>query len=210
MQVTTSCSWIWKAILKQRDSLLQIQGWEDMKGSMITRKVYQVLKVDYPSVDWKVTMYQNFARPRAIFTFWLTCHGRLATKDRLRKFGVNVETTCCFCNHEESIDHLFFRCHAMKVIWQKVLHWMQIDRTPLDWHDELCWITRHSKGKGWRAQLIKAAAAETIYMLWKYRNDTCFANQVHDRNIDADIINTLVYRGWGHTKLRKHIAILLL
>jgi hypothetical protein len=87
---------------------------------------------------------------------------------------------------------------------------MQIDRTPLEWHDELCWITRHSKGKGWRAQLLKAAAAETIYMLWKYRNDRCFDNQIQDRNIDADIINTIVYRGWGHTKLRKHIAVLLI
>jgi hypothetical protein len=124
MQATTSCSWIWKAILKQRESLLQIQGWEHMKGRMITRMVYQVLKVGYPSVDWKVTMYQNFARPRAIFTFWLACHGRLATKDRLRKFGVNVEATCCFCNHEESIDHLFFGCNSMRVIWQRVLHWM--------------------------------------------------------------------------------------
>jgi hypothetical protein len=98
----------------------------------------------------------------------------------------------------------------MKVIWKKALLWMQIDRTPLEWHDELLWITRHSKGGGdWRAQLLKAAA-KTIYMLWKYKNDTCFDNQIHNRNIDEDIINTIVYRGWGLTKLRKHIAFILI
>jgi hypothetical protein len=57
MSVNNSCSWIWKAILKQRDSLLQIQGWEHMKGNVITRKVYQSLKMDHPSVEWRVTMY---------------------------------------------------------------------------------------------------------------------------------------------------------
>jgi hypothetical protein len=116
MPVSNSCSWIWKVILKQRDTLLQIQGWEHMKGKMITRMVYKLLRVDYPSVAWKVTMYHNFARPRAIFTFWLACHGRLTTKDRLRKFGLNVEVTCCFCNHEETVDHLFFSYNSMKVI----------------------------------------------------------------------------------------------
>jgi hypothetical protein len=87
---------------------------------------------------------------------------------------------------------------------------MNVDHIPLEWHDELQWITRHSKGKGWRAQLLKVAAAETIYMLWKHRNDTCFDNNIHNTNIDEDIINTIVYRGWRCTKLRKHIALMLI
>jgi hypothetical protein len=47
----------------------------------------------------------------------------------------------------------------------------QIDHVPLEWGDELCWITKHTKGKGWRAKLLKSAAAEAVYTLWNYRND---------------------------------------
>jgi hypothetical protein len=53
-----------------------------------------------------------------------------------------------------------------------------------------------AKGKGWKARLLKsAAAAEAIYTIWKYRNDVCFGDQVHNTNIEDDIINTIVYRG---------------
>ncbi|CAJ2669420.1 unnamed protein product [Trifolium pratense] len=210
MPVNQSCSWILKTILKQRESIPYIQGWENMKGKAITRTIYKLLREDYPLVDWKTVMYQNMARPRAVFIFWLACHSRLATKDRLLKFGLNVNLQCCFCNQEESINHLFFGCTDMKLVWQKVLQWLQVDHVPMAWSGELRWITRQSKGKGWKAQLLKSAAAETIYALWKYRNDVCFGNKVYNTNIDEDIINTIVYRGWRIAKFRKHIAHLLI
>ncbi|XP_045815732.1 uncharacterized protein LOC123909010 [Trifolium pratense] len=210
MPVKPSCSWILKAILKQRELLPNIQGWEHVKGKTITRKVYKVLREDYPLVDWKTVMYQNIARPRAVFIFWLACHSRLATKDRLLKIGLTVNLQCCFCTQEETINHLFFGCTELKHIWQKVLRWLQVDHVPMEWSAELKWITKHSKGKGWKAQLVKSAAAETIYALWKYRNDVCFGNKVYNTNIDDDIINTIVYRGWRNAKLREHIAHLLI
>jgi hypothetical protein len=98
----------------------------------------------------------------------------------------------------------------MKIIWHKVLQWMNFDHSPLEWDEELRWITRSSKGKGWKALLLKCAAAETIYALWKYRNDVCFGNGVNNTKIEDDIVNTIVYRGWMNTKLRKHIAHLLI
>jgi hypothetical protein len=140
----------------------------------------------------------------------MACHGRLATKDKLRKFGVNLDVKCCFCNQEETLNHLFFSCTVMRHVWQKVLQWLHVDHTPLEWTDELIWLTRQSKKKGWKAQLLKVAAAETIYMLWKYRNDICFDNQVHNTKIEEDIINTIVYRGWCYPKLRKHVALMLI
>jgi hypothetical protein len=92
-----------------------------MKGKVITRKTYDYLREDYPMVDWKVTMYRNIARPRAIFIFLMACHGKLATKDRLCKFGVTTDGKCCFCRKDESLNHLFFGCSSLKIIWHKVL-----------------------------------------------------------------------------------------
>jgi hypothetical protein len=145
-----------------------------------------------------------------MFTFWMACHCRLATKDRLHKFGVSVGLRCCFCNRDESINHLLFGCTELKIIWQRVLSWLQIDHVPMEWNNELKWITRLSKGKGWKARLLKSAAAETIYTLWNYRNDVCFGNKIYNTKIDIEIINTIVYRGWRCHKLREHIAHLLI
>jgi hypothetical protein len=107
------------------------------------------------------------------------------------------------------MNHLFFGCPDLKLIWHSVLSWIQIAHAHMEWNEELCWITRGSKGKGWRAQLLKSVAAETIYTLWNYMNDFCFGNRVHNTNIEETIINTIVYRGWLHPKLRGHIAQLL-
>jgi hypothetical protein len=63
----------------------------------------------------------------------------------------------------ENINDLFFGCIELKSIWQKVLRWLKVDHVPMEWNEELRWITRFSKGKGWKAQLLKSAAAETIY-----------------------------------------------
>jgi hypothetical protein len=147
MPLKSTCFWILKVIIHQRDALIQIQGWQQMRCKIITRKVYNFLRNDYPVVDWKVTVYGNI-RPRAIFIFWLACHGRLATKDRLGKFGVTVNMQCCFCSKEETLNHLFFGCHVLRAIWCKVLSWLQLDHVLMEWSDELCWITQHSKGRG--------------------------------------------------------------
>ncbi|KAK2423649.1 hypothetical protein QL285_034091 [Trifolium repens] len=174
------------------------------------QKSLQFLRIDYPVVDWKVTVYGNIARPRAIFIFWLACHGRLATKDRLGKFGVTVIIQCCFCLREETLNHLFFGYHVLKAIWCKVLRWLQLDHVPMEWSAELCWITQQSKGREWKTQLLKSDVAEAVYNIWKYRNDVCFGNQVHNTNIEDDIINTIVYRGWMYPKLRGPLTHLLL
>jgi hypothetical protein len=86
----------------------------------------------------------------------------------------------------------------------------QLDHIPKEWGDELCWITQQSKGRGWKAQLLKSVAAEAVYTIWKYRNDVCFGTHVHNTNIEDDIINTIVYRGWMYPKLRGPLANLLL
>jgi hypothetical protein len=142
MPVKQNCSWILKAILQQRDLLHQIQGWNSMQSKVVTRKVYQLMRMDYPVVVWRHNMYQNMARPRALFVFWLACHCRLPTKDRLQKFGVFVDQKCCFCHKEENINHLFFGCTELKSIWQKVLGWLQVDHVPMEWNEETPHITK--------------------------------------------------------------------
>lgn len=111
---------------------------------------------------------------------------------------------------EETINHLFFECLTRRNIWQQVLDWLQITHDLEKWEEELKWIVNSSKGKGWKVQLLKSAAAETVHAIWKYRNDVYFRKTVSNTNIAEDIINTIVYRGWSSPKIREHITHLML
>lgn len=173
-------------------------------------KLYRKLQDCGQRKEWKNLLYGNTARPRANFILWLACHGRLSTKDRLCKYGMIDDKSCCFCSEEESMNHLFFACDNSKRVWMEVLQWVQIRHDPSDWPNELHWLIRHTKGKGTRATVLKMAIAETIYEIWNIRNNKIFGQAIDINTVGKKIINTLVYRGWNNKRLRKYIDILML
>lgn len=97
---------------------------------------------------------------------WMAWNGRLATKDRLLKVGIQTEAKCAFCREVETLQHLMFECVATKNIWREVMAWMQIQRVPEQWHRELEWIAVKTKGKGWRAKMFRIAIIESVYAIW--------------------------------------------
>lgn len=107
-------------------------------------------------------MFMNYARLRSIFTLWIALMGRLPTRDRLHKLGMNVEQKCCFCECEESINHLFFFCRETYLACRAVLHWLGISRQPMSWNDGVEWVVAKSKKKGHKNQILKIALAETV------------------------------------------------
>lgn len=128
-------------------------------------------------------------------TLWLAYHGRSPTKTRLCRFGLTDSNICCFGPHEETIDHLYYGCVETKSIWRKILDWIQITHDPKEWHDELYQIVICSKGKGWRASILKLAVTETIYVIWGYQNNKYFDDNVDNIKIIDNIIDMIVYRG---------------
>lgn len=66
-------------------------------------------------------MYRNVARPCAKMTLWLACYKKLATKDRMKKFGMVENSSCSICGRDESLDHLLYECAELKGIWCKVV-----------------------------------------------------------------------------------------
>ncbi|KAH1264861.1 hypothetical protein GmHk_01G000690 [Glycine max] len=93
-------SGIFKTILLQRDNIRNMQNvWNEMlqSGRFIGRKVYGNLLPDTPNVVWAKLILHNRARPRAIFTLWMICHGNLATKARLHRFEMLNNNQCVFC-----------------------------------------------------------------------------------------------------------------
>ena len=48
---------------------------------------------------------------------WLVRQNRILTKDNLRKRGWQGDSSCHFCSHEESVNHLFVTCPFISQIW---------------------------------------------------------------------------------------------
>ncbi|CAK8543474.1 unnamed protein product [Lathyrus sativus] len=167
---------------------------------------YKLLIDDGTRVLWRKLIKSNRGRPRAVFCLWQACHGKLATKDRLKQFGMIEDSSCNLCHSgEEMMNHLFFCCQETRHIWKEVLKWFNIYHEPQPWDAELVWITNITKGKGWKVDVLKMLVAETIYNIWRYRNSKTFGNIVDNTTMDTKIIDNVIYRGWQNIKIRKHL-----
>ncbi|WVZ81596.1 hypothetical protein U9M48_028951 [Paspalum notatum var. saurae] len=77
---------------------------------------------------------------------WYVKRGVLLTKDNLARRNWSGHQGCCFCNSNESIQHLFFDCRLAKLIWRAVLfrvtfwlrHWAKLQRNK----DQVQWLTQ--------------------------------------------------------------------
>ncbi|XP_058742348.1 uncharacterized protein LOC131614816 [Vicia villosa] len=208
-----SWSWIFQAVMLQREHIGRIQILWNKMIAMQTfnmKQVYDALIDDTPKVPWRFLLHYNSARPRALFTTWMLCHGRLPTKYRLIQFGFIQDSVCILCNTApESSAHLFFQCRIVKDIWQSILEWIEIKHTPHDRAMELQWILNIISKKGWKAKPLKLAFSEAIYGIWQLRNAIIFDIH-HKENTVSLIVDNITYRGWKDKCIRDHIARLMM
>lgn len=73
----------------------------------IMKNFYYEFLEQYQQVAWRGLFY-GAVRPRALFTLWLSSHGRLATKARLVKLEMLSNNMCAFCDGVDNLQHLFF------------------------------------------------------------------------------------------------------
>jgi hypothetical protein len=85
------------------------------------KKMYLAIHGRSQTVACRTLFYGNLARPKALVNLWLACNVRLATRDILHKYGLINAISWCFCNVDETQQHLMFNCNETKSIWRKVL-----------------------------------------------------------------------------------------
>ncbi|XP_058746394.1 uncharacterized protein LOC131619300 [Vicia villosa] len=175
--------------------------------------MYEQLMLEEEQVNWCHLIQHNGARPRAIVCLWLVCHNRLATKARLKRLGLLHEDCCNLCeDHKEDIDHLLTKCKVTRNIWQDVLSWLEVKRNPQHWQEEMKWILQNTKGKSFRASMLKIAVAETVHGIWRFRNEYTFGLNTNkdSSTVVHRIIESIVFRGWLKDKFRKKLALLMM
>ncbi|XP_019240741.1 PREDICTED: uncharacterized protein LOC109220732 [Nicotiana attenuata] len=100
--------------------------------------IYKKLKQDHQKMPWRKLVCNNGGMPKLIFILYVAILGKLATRDRLVRWGIANELLCPMCNvEEESMENLFFKCTYTAAIWEKLLQWMNVNRQPMEWSQEI-------------------------------------------------------------------------
>lgn len=96
-------------------------------NSFSIMKLYQLQFPQLPKVPWKGIVLQPKMHPRFKFILWLALQRRLATVDRLLKYGVQIPQQCILCKlTDETFDNLFFECSVTNELWSRLLKWWDI------------------------------------------------------------------------------------
>ncbi|XP_075077307.1 uncharacterized protein LOC107763708 [Nicotiana tabacum] len=155
--------------------------------------IYCKLRGNVPKVAWRRLTCNNQSAPKWNFILLLTVHGRLYTRDKLKRWGVIHDATCPMCGAaEESISHLFY--------------WQGLYRQPMEWAAEVQWAISQHNGKSASAEIYKMAIAGSVYQLWHERNLRVFQ---HRQRLAGEIVRVIIqeifYRGSMKLSLRKKL-----
>ncbi|XP_074271613.1 uncharacterized protein LOC141595545 [Silene latifolia] len=119
-------------------------------------------------VNWTKFVWIKDALPKHCFIGWLVMHGRLLTRDRLKRMGITMDDTCILCDSApESHAHLFFAC----IFSQKCL---QLLSQTLGCHLPTVGWTAWWLSQSFRSQVQKRSVAahllSLIHAIWWCRN----------------------------------------
>ncbi|XP_019228498.1 PREDICTED: uncharacterized protein LOC109209643 [Nicotiana attenuata] len=185
MDTPRTAAWVIRKIIEAKKEVIQMNS---MHGSVIStladlvkqgrfqiQKAYVQLMPQLPKVSWKSIHLHTQIHPRFKFHLWLAIHQRIATVDRLLKFGIHVPPDCVFCaGTMETLDHLYFECPHTRLLWDRILKWLGTTRIIGSWQDEIAWISSIAKGKNEKAEITTAAFAMVVYCIWRERNSIRF------------------------------------
>lgn len=147
--------------------------------------MYTALRGEIAEVDWASIVWTQFGIPRHNFLTWLFVLDRSPTKDRMRRWGLQVSQTCLLCNSgEETRNHLFMDCPFSYDLWSQIAR--RCDFLPLaDWTATLDQMKSLPSQKPLKHQKILTLWAwqSTIYWMWNERNRRLHSNSF--RSIDA-------------------------
>ncbi|XP_019238224.1 PREDICTED: uncharacterized protein LOC109218324 [Nicotiana attenuata] len=205
-----NASWVIQKIFKARRQFQEARYSEDDVSYMerfSTRKMYKALQGGFQKVTWRRIVCNNKGLPKWIFILRLAIQDRLATKERLARWGLVDETICTMCHREnETLQHLFFHCEFSNEVLQKLLSWQGIMRRKKEWQEEIQWTEKKAAGKSAGAEVYIMELAAAVYHIWQARNNVIFQKkQVNAQNIVKMIIQEIHIRAQDSTKLDTYL-----
>lgn len=77
--------------------------------------------------------------------FWVAAVGKIGIRDCLY---YSSDRTCLFCNGNESISHLFFKCHGSALVWKSFQDFFGLPQVVTSLPRILAWGEKKAKKEG--------------------------------------------------------------
>ena len=104
---------------------------------------------------------------------WFLHRKVILTKDNLTKRNWNGCKKCCFCDQEETMQHMFISCSFAKMVWRIVF--MAFNIKPPCSIANLFGNWLHGVDKKEKVQ-IRVGTCALLWAIWNIRNDIIFNN----------------------------------
>ncbi|XP_056690170.1 uncharacterized protein [Spinacia oleracea] len=168
MDIPEGLTWSLRKVWASREILTDVGGPDQFVhvGKSSIHKMYKHLRQQGSSVIWKRIICNSKASPKATFVAWLALQNRLATKDRLVKWNLQIEK-CCYS----------------KAVWNGVLARIGEAYSGSNWQDVCHWAAKKSRSKRSRAKVCSCAFTETVYAIWLQRNAKIFRNTLDQSEV---------------------------
>ncbi|XP_062094096.1 uncharacterized protein LOC133800150 [Humulus lupulus] len=110
------------------------------------------------------------AVPKYRFILWQASLSHLLTRDKLHQCNLVLPSLLCLVCElaQESHAHLFFDCPFSQQLRDHLLDWLGRDIWPSTYASWCTWMC--GKLKSLRHQVLAAALAAAVYMVWRNRN----------------------------------------
>ncbi|GAA0164011.1 hypothetical protein LIER_19742 [Lithospermum erythrorhizon] len=164
--------------------------------------VWEELRQREVKVPWTKWVCSRYEIARYGFVSWVLFHGKLSTKDRLLRWGMDVDPKCVFCSKMESQENLFFQCHFFARVWRLVLQKLGAYKVSLSCSQKREWCITTLRGRSFKKRLMQVAFMCAVYAIWQERNSRVFG----DGQVSADIVyHTVVASVHGRASSWRHI-----
>ncbi|KAG5396870.1 hypothetical protein IGI04_018684 [Brassica rapa subsp. trilocularis] len=154
--------------LMANDQFLWRHGVDVYKDSFNAAKTWEQIRNKRNGVSWSSSIWFSQGIPRYAFIVWLAVQNKLATGDRLRKWG--IQQGCVLCGErDETRDHLFFVCLYSYTVWDRLASRLVGRRINPDWQDMLRFIQTGATNRTDQI-LIRLVFQAVVFSVWRERN----------------------------------------
>ncbi|XP_022023817.1 uncharacterized protein LOC110924087 [Helianthus annuus] len=119
---------------------------------------------------------------------------RIATAVTLRNRGVNIpKVVCKICGAaDETAVHILLQCNYAKRVWEEITNWIKIPIIDTDGDLKKLMKDINDIQRNWKIKkVIHAVTIQTLWSLWRARNDKVFKGKHEGLQIIVEDIKEL-------------------
>jgi hypothetical protein len=116
----------WQALVERLANIQLTDERDEFRWNLHVNGIFSVdslykaiLHTDIPTRRNKSLWKMKIPLKIKVFTWYLR-RGVILTKDNLLRRNWHGSSKCCFCPHDETINHLFFQCRFARSIWSAI------------------------------------------------------------------------------------------